>query len=134
MMQQLAARLGNLIDPFKPADGPPPRTLWAFFKWCLAGTWPVLIVAFGVSALAGATEVISAFLLGAVIDSAVSTGPTTYFADNWPLLLVFVGFFLLIRPLLFGTSAAFHGMGGCGFSEDAVDRLPCHHESHSAWP
>ena len=110
MMQQLAARLGNLIDPFKPADGPPPRTLWAFFKWCLAGTWPVLIVAFGVSALAGATEVISAFLLGAVIDSAVSTGPTTYFADNWPLLLVFVGFFLLIRPLLFGTSAAFNGI------------------------
>ncbi len=110
MMQQVAARLGNLIDPFKPADGPPPRTLWAFFKWCLAGTWPVLIVAFGVSALAGATEVISAFLLGAVIDSAVSTGPTTYFADNWPLLLVFVGFFLLIRPLLFGTSAAFNGI------------------------
>ena len=110
MMQQLAARLGNLIDPFKPADGPPPRTLWAFFKWCLAGTWPVLIVAFGVSALAGATEVISAFLLGAVIDSAVSTGPATYFADNWPLLLVFVGFFLLMRPLLFGTSAAFNGI------------------------
>ncbi|KGL01433.1 multidrug ABC transporter ATP-binding protein [Thalassobacter sp. 16PALIMAR09] len=106
----MAARLGNLIDPFKPADGPPPRTLGAFFKWCLAGTWPILIVAFGVSALAGATEVISAFLLGAVIDSAVSTGPTTYFADNWPLLLVFVGFFLLIRPLLFGTSAAFNGI------------------------
>ncbi|WP_369793303.1 MULTISPECIES: ABC transporter ATP-binding protein [Thalassobacter] len=110
MMQKVAARLGNLIDPFKPADGPPPRTLGAFFKWCLAGTWPILIVAFGVSALAGATEVISAFLLGAVIDSAVSTGPTTYFADNWPLLLVFVGFFLLIRPLLFGTSAAFNGI------------------------
>ncbi|KGK79625.1 multidrug ABC transporter ATP-binding protein [Thalassobacter stenotrophicus] len=109
-MQKVAARLGNLIDPFKPADGPPPRTLGAFFKWCLAGTWPILIVAFGVSALAGATEVISAFLLGAVIDSAVSTGPTTYFADNWPLLLVFVGFFLLIRPLLFGTSAAFNGI------------------------
>jgi len=110
MMQQVATRLGNLIDPFKPAGGPPPRTLWAFFKWCLAGTWPVLIVAFGVSALAGATEVISAFLLGAVIDSAVSTGPATYFADNWPLLLVFVGFFILIRPLLFGTSAAFNGI------------------------
>ena len=110
MMQQLALRLGDLIDPFKPADGPPPRTLWAFFKWCLAGTWPVLIVAFGVSAFAGATEVVSAFLLGAVIDSAVSTGPATYFADNWLLLLTFVGFFLLIRPLLFGTSAAFNGI------------------------
>lgn len=30
-------RLGRLIDAFRPADGPPPATLLAFFRWCLAG-------------------------------------------------------------------------------------------------
>ncbi len=23
------------IDPFEPADGPPPQTLMAFLRWCL---------------------------------------------------------------------------------------------------
>jgi ATP-binding cassette subfamily B protein len=110
MMERLTTYLGNLIDPFRPADSPPPRTLWPFFKWALAGTWPVLIVAFAISALAGATEVISAYLLGAVVDSAVATGPATYFADNWLMLLGFVAFFILVRPLLFGASAAFNGI------------------------
>ena len=30
-------RLGRLIDAFRPADGPPPATLLAFFRWCLSG-------------------------------------------------------------------------------------------------
>ena len=38
-------RLGDSIDPFAEAGAPPPRTLWAFCKWCLSGAWPVLILA-----------------------------------------------------------------------------------------
>jgi ATP-binding cassette subfamily B protein len=110
MITRALTRLGNLIDPFRPATTPPPRTLWAFFQWCLAGTWPVLIVAFGVSAMAGLTEVITAFLLGAVIDSAVAAGPPSYFADHWLLLSLFAAFFLLLRPAIFGASAAFNGI------------------------
>jgi hypothetical protein len=29
--------LSTLIDGFQPAEGPPPRTLWPFIRWCLAG-------------------------------------------------------------------------------------------------
>ncbi len=103
--------LGDLIDGFAPADGPPPTTLWAFVRWCLSGAWPVIILAGFMSGLAGMMEVGSAYLLGVVIDSAVTaTDPTTYFADSVVLVLVYVGFYLLIRPLFFGLSAAFNGI------------------------
>ena len=39
-MHRLFARM---IDAFRPADGPPPRKLLAFFRWCLSGAWPGLI-------------------------------------------------------------------------------------------
>ena len=107
---RLRERLSNLIDPFQAADGPPPQTLLAFLRWSLQGSWPVLFLAFLISGLAGATEVISAFLLGAVVDSAVDATPATYFADHVLLLVTFVAFFLLLRPVVFGTSAAFSGL------------------------
>ena len=99
--------LGGMIDGFRPADGPPPRELAAFFRWCLAGAWPALGVAAFVSALAGTLEVVTAYLLGLVIDSATEAGMQTYFADNAILLLGFAGFFVILRPLVFGVSAAF---------------------------
>ena len=46
-------RLGRLIDAFRPADGPPPATLLAFFRWCLSGAWPGLGFAAIASALRG---------------------------------------------------------------------------------
>ena len=33
-------RMGDWIDAFRPADGPPPQTLGRFFNWALAGSWP----------------------------------------------------------------------------------------------
>jgi len=65
------------IDAFRPADGPPPQTLGAFFRWCLAGAWPALWLAAGASALAGSMEVVSALLLGWVIDAALASPPGT---------------------------------------------------------
>ena len=109
-MTRLVHWLGNLIDGFRPADTPPPRTLGAFFRWCLAGSWPVLWIAAAISALAGTFEVVTAYLLGRVIDSAVATGMATYFADNWVLMLGFAVFFIAARPLVFGVSAAFNGI------------------------
>ena len=35
----------RMIDAFRPAEGPPPRTLLAFFRWCLSGAWPGLTIA-----------------------------------------------------------------------------------------
>lgn len=75
-------RLANLIDAFRPAMGPPPNRLLAFFDWCLKGAWPVLIGAALVSGLAGMFEVGSALMLGLVIDAASATDPAAMFRDR----------------------------------------------------
>ena len=56
-------RLGDAIDAFRPAEGSPPQRLGAFMRWCLSGSWAMLVVAGVLSSLAGVTEVVSAPLL-----------------------------------------------------------------------
>jgi ATP-binding cassette, subfamily B, bacterial len=102
----LVKRIGSFIDAFRPAEGPPPQQLSAFFKWCLRGSWPVLWVAGGLSAIAGAMEVVSALLLGWVIDAALASGPAVFLDQNFWLLIGFIGFYLILRPLAFAASAA----------------------------
>ena len=97
-------RLGDLINPFAVADGPPPERLGAFFRWAISGTWPVLALAAILSALAGTLEVITALILGRVIDAAVATGPTV-FSENVLLFAGFLVFFLVLRPIAFGLSS-----------------------------
>ena len=72
-------KLGNLIDAFQPADGPPPQTLGAFLRWCLSGAWLMLGVAALCSALAGGLEAGTAYILGKGIDSFRSGGTYLYF-------------------------------------------------------
>lgn len=113
LTQTLRAKWSNaadwasgLIAPFAQADGPPPRELWAFFMWALKGSVPVLWIAAGLSALAGTMEVMTALILGRVIDSALSTGPALFFSKNWITLTGFLVFFMLLRPMSLGLSAA----------------------------
>ncbi len=110
LMAPMLARLGEMIDPFEPAKTAPPRSLWAFCKWCLAGTWPVLLLAAVFSAIAGTMEAVTALLLGWVIDAAATTTPQAFFSENWGLVAIFVAFFLLVRPITFAASAAFNGI------------------------
>lgn len=98
--------LGSLIDAFRPADGPPPQRLGAFMRWSLAGSWPMLVIAGVLSSLAGVTEVVSALILGWVIDAAVNSGPTDFFAAHWNLVVWFLAFYIVIRPLAFAVSSA----------------------------
>ncbi|MFD2738383.1 ABC transporter ATP-binding protein [Sulfitobacter aestuarii] len=99
--------ISDWIDPFRAAEGPPPRQLGAFFRWCLAGAWPALWLAGFFSASAGVMEAGTAWILGKVIDATVSAGPEHFFSSgNMVLILGAVAFFLLLRPLLFGLSAA----------------------------
>ena len=98
-------RFGNLIDAFEHADGPPPGTLGAFFRWALRGSFPILGVAALISAAAGTLEVLSAILLGLVIDTALGTGPESFFSENLLLIAGVLGFFLILRPVLFGLSS-----------------------------
>jgi len=95
------------IDAFRPADGPPPTTLLAFMRWALRGAFPALFLAAFLSALAGGMEAVTAWMLGTVIDRAGAEGPEAFFsADNLPLLLAALGFFIIARPLFFGLSSA----------------------------
>jgi len=97
-------KLGNLIDAFQPADGPPPQTLGAFLRWCLSGAWMMLGVAAICSALAGGLEAGTAYILGKVIDTAVASGPEGFFGANIAIIFAALAFFLLVRPVLFGLS------------------------------
>ncbi len=99
-------KLGNSINAFARAEGSPPQSLGAFFHWCLAGCWPMLVVAGFLSSLAGATEVVSALILGWVIDAAATSGPSAFFGNHGGLMLLFLGFYLVLRPLAFGLSSA----------------------------
>lgn len=99
--------IADWINPFAKAEGPPPQTLGAFMRWCLSGAWPVLWLAACISALAGAMEAGTAWILGRVIDATITAGPEQFFdGQNIALILGAIAFFLLVRPILFGLSAA----------------------------
>lgn len=95
---------GPTIAPFSPASDVPPRTTWAFFRWALSGAWPGLLWAGFWSAFAGSLEAISATILGDVIDAANSGDVATVWSDHFWLFAVFVSFYLLLRPMVFGVS------------------------------
>ena len=96
----------NLIDPFLRAEDPPPRTLGAFFRWCLAGAFPTLALAAALSALAGGLEVATALMLGLVIDGALEAGREAVFDTQGWILAGVAAFFLLARPVATALSAA----------------------------
>ncbi|MFD0910954.1 ABC transporter ATP-binding protein [Ruegeria arenilitoris] len=98
--------VADLIKPFEPTQTPPPQRLGAFIRWCLTGAWPMLFAAALFSALAGAMEAGTAWILGWVIDMATASGPENFLTPrNLWMILGAVAFFILIRPLLFGLSS-----------------------------
>lgn len=99
-------RLHNLIDPFAPAEGPPPRGLWAFSRWALKGAEGPILLAFVIAAVTGVSELVAARFTGWVIDSAASAGPGDFWGSFWPIVVVGLVFFLMIRPLIFVFDAA----------------------------
>ncbi len=99
-------RIADLIQPLKGIETPPPQTLGAFIRWALSGAWPMLFVAAFFSAIAGAMEAGTAWILGRVIDVATSGGPDAFLTgSNLWMLLGGVAFFMLVRPVFFGLSA-----------------------------
>ncbi|WP_370281407.1 ABC transporter ATP-binding protein [Pseudooceanicola sp.] len=97
----------QMIDAFRPAEGPPPTTLYRFMVWALRGAFPALFLAGGLSALAGAMEAGTAWILGRVIDTATAAGPENFFtAQNMGIILGAVIFFLVARPIFIAASSA----------------------------
>ncbi|SDD98639.1 ATP-binding cassette, subfamily B [Paracoccus isoporae] len=102
----LHAPFARQIDAFRPADGPPPQSLLRFIGWALKGSGKGLGIAGASSAASGAADVISATLLGAVIDSVTTADPQNVWAESGAVIAGFVLFFLVIRPLILGLSTA----------------------------
>ncbi|KUF09550.1 ABC transporter ATP-binding protein [Pseudoponticoccus marisrubri] len=121
----------NLIDPFAPADGPPPRALWPFSRWALKGAERAIFLSFFVTFLTGISELVAARFTGWVIDSAAAQGPGDFWAF-WPLILFGVAFFLLIRPLIFIFDAGVTGvLLGPNLFPMVLSRLNRHVTGHS---
>ncbi|WP_283643481.1 ABC transporter ATP-binding protein [Marinovum algicola] len=93
------------IDPFAEADTPPPRSLGAFLRWALRGSFGVIGIAGATSAFAGVLEVLAAMTLGLVVDAALNGTAESVFAENLWLLIGVTLFFLLLRPLVLMASA-----------------------------
>jgi ATP-binding cassette, subfamily B, bacterial len=98
--------LARLIPPFAPVETPPPTTIKPFVLWCLKGSGPALIFGSVVAILAGIVEIMSAILLGDVIDAALEAGPGEVFQTHVWLLVGVALFQIIARPLLIGASAA----------------------------
>ncbi len=100
-------KLAEMIDPYAPAQGPPPRSLGGFFLWALRGSFPVVGAGILFSGAVGTLEAFTARLLGLVIDRVSTAGPAGL-AEHGPWMFgLLFGFFVVLRPLCIGLSAAF---------------------------
>ena len=106
LLEVFARRIWR-IDPYLRPEQEPPKTLGRFYLWCLKGSLPVVAAGSIVSMMAGTLEVYTALLLGLVIDSAVGSDRSLYFSENTLLLVGAVGFFVVLRPIIFGLSSLF---------------------------
>ncbi|WP_425050994.1 ABC transporter ATP-binding protein [Psychromarinibacter sp. S121] len=104
--QAILGWFAGLIDAERNAKGAPPRTLMAFMGWLLEGTWKAIGLAAMVAVIAGTMEVMTAVILGSVVDAAVADSPAGFFGSNLWLLLGALCFFVVLRPLIFGANTA----------------------------
>ena len=103
-MTSLMDRFTGLIDPFQPANGPPPTGLPGFLRWALRGAERGIGLTLIVQVATGFAEMAGAWFIGRVLDAAVGD-PGTFWATYWPLIVLGALIFLVIRPLLFAADA-----------------------------
>ena len=92
------------IDAFSTADGPPPNTFMAFFVWSFRGSFRFMALGGFVSVIAGILEVLTAWILGRLIDVALGGPADQFFGENAGLLLGVAAFFVILRPIVLGVS------------------------------
>lgn len=97
--------LVRLLDPYAPAEGPPPSAVGAFARWALRGAGPAMLAAAVIVVAAALTEVATAWYTGWAIDTAEGGTPGDYWALFWPVLVGGAIFFLVIRPIVFAADA-----------------------------
>ena len=100
----------DLIDPFAPSDGAPPRTLWAFWRWAIRGSEKTVLITIAIIAIVGIVEVSVGLIVGWMVDTSVEADPNSFFAENWQALVGIGLFFLVLRPILQGVGASLTGI------------------------
>lgn len=114
----------NMFDPFTNADGPPPDTFRAFIRWMYKGTGTAIIWQTVFSVLVGLSEVISAWVVGVIINRIATVGRDTFFDGFTLTLILIVLFVLIIRPLLMSAMAGVNAMAlGPGLAPVGLWRL-----------
>jgi len=102
----------RVIDPYVPADGPPPRTLWQYIRWATAGAGPAIWLLVGLSIAAGIAEAATAWLVGHIVDLvAAAEAPGQFFAAHWLELVLIAAFFMILRPGLMSLSGGMMSRG-----------------------
>jgi len=117
----------NMFDPFAPANGAPPKTLFAFGKWLYAGSGKAVVFMGIISTLIGLAEVLAAWIVGLIIDRIATHGRDIFFDGFfWPLVLI-VAFMLVLRPMLIMFQAGLNALTfGPGLSVLGLFRMHKH--------
>ncbi len=102
-------RLADTIEPFQPADGPPPRSFWPFLRWALKGAGTQMKVAILASISVGVTSILGFYLIGWLMDLAQEVGPGFLATHGWAIALLAV-FYLIIWPISLVANAAFNSV------------------------
>ena len=97
--------ISRLIRPFEPADGPPPQAILPFMRWALRGAERAILIAFAITFITGISELVAARFTGWVIDQTAIAEQGAFWATFWPIVVVGVLFFLVVRPLIFVMDA-----------------------------
>ena len=97
--------VARLIRPFDPAEGPPPQGIVPFIRWALRGAERAILIACAITFVTGISELVAARFTGWVIDQTAISEQGAFWATFWPVVLVGVVFFLVIRPLIFVMDA-----------------------------
>ena len=97
--------VARLIQPFDPAEGPPPQAILPFMRWALRGAERAILVACAVTFVTGLSELVAARFTGWVIDQTAAAEQGAFWATFWPVVVVGVAFFLVIRPMIFVMDA-----------------------------
>ncbi len=102
----------DLIGHDAAAEGPPPRSLVAFMRWCLAGTGLVITSGSLAYAAVGLSEVAVMLLLGWLADAAIGAGGigVAFWSAHWPLVLAWFALLLIVRPVSFGLASVFQSV------------------------
>ncbi|MBS0123729.1 ABC transporter ATP-binding protein [Thetidibacter halocola] len=106
--------------------------MWRFMRWALKGSEKAILLAFAITFVTGLSELVAARFTGWVIDQTASAAQGDFWTVFWPVIVVGVLFFLVIRPLIFIMDAGVTGiMLGPNLYPLILSRLNRHTLGHS---